>query len=258
MPYDSIDLNLRYGRTRYFNLIHKQTEKIKFRRKLTQFNTYLRTYGLNLKRIEIDDNIQNETNDFKLDITEAREELDLVSICQIARDKANISERKYKILRKNLMPIGKLANLAQCNQYKKSLNEKFWQVIKNSTGFYVFDVLEKLTFVCNKFYNRLETEDSELCRLIKEKKTLDIMICGDGIQCTKTRVNILNFCFSIIDEKLLNMKLKKHYEEMTKAEKRDFKLKNNIGLYTLGNFKINNYCVNSIKRLRSLRNFYRF
>lgn len=238
MPYDSIDLNLRQGRTPYFNLIHKQTEKIKFRRKFTQFNNYLRTYGLNINKIEIDNNIQNQAHDFKLDISERRADINFASICQIARDKANISERKYKILRKHLMPIGKLASLAQCNQYKKALNEDYWQVIDNSTSYYVFDILEKITFVCKKFFNRLDSEDSKLCRQIKEKKKLDIMLCGDGIQFAKTRVNVLNFCFSIIDEKLLNFNLKKYYEDMTKAEKKAFKLKNDIGLFTLGNVKI--------------------
>ena len=52
---------------------------------------------------------------------------------------------------------------------------------------------------------KLESEDSKLCRQIKEKKKLcmcDITLCGDGIQFA---FYLLNFCFRIIDEILLNL-----------------------------------------------------
>ena len=61
MPYDYIDLNLRRNRIPYFKLADKQKEKKKLRKKFTQFNSFLKTMGIKLDKIEIgpDDGTDN-------------------------------------------------------------------------------------------------------------------------------------------------------------------------------------------------------
>ncbi len=53
MPYDSIELNLRVSRIPYFDLKNKKYEKQKIKKKLYQFNKYLKTFGLSFKKIQI-------------------------------------------------------------------------------------------------------------------------------------------------------------------------------------------------------------
>ncbi len=237
MPYDCIDLNLRHGRIPYFDLVQKRAERMKFRKKLNQFNNYLRTYGLNLKSVEIDDNVENEEG-FKLQISEKADDLNLAALCQKARDSANISEKSYKELRKKLLPLCRLVNLSKCNKYKSQLNN-IWPVDNNSMGSYILDPVQKIKFVCNNFLNRLKSEQYDL-----KINKFNILLCGDGIQLSKTHINVINFCFSLIDEKLLNIDQKKLFEQMNKKqkkmnkrEKQKFEKNNNIGLYTLGKLK---------------------
>ena len=53
MNNDSIELNLRRGKVPYFNLRNKLEQKIKIKKKLDQFNTYLNTFGLCFSKIDI-------------------------------------------------------------------------------------------------------------------------------------------------------------------------------------------------------------
>jgi len=202
MPYLSIDLNMKPGRLPYFNLIHKQTEKLKFKKHLTKYDTYLRTFGLGLDEVKIrkiDDNEENNGS-FKLDIIEERKSIDTASLCQKVRDIASVSEKSYTRLRKTLLPITKLASLKKCNMFKRKINE-IWQLGYNSLRSYIKNPKIKIKSVCEQLIKRLKTE--EFYNLTNN--TFNILLYGDGIQISKTHINIVNFCFSLIDEKFLNI-----------------------------------------------------
>ena len=115
--YDEIILNLRWGRTPFFNLNRKDNEKVKIKKKLEQFNVFLNTYGLSFKQIEIS-NFDNQ-NDFALNITENLIQNNIAAICQTARDEALMSEVAFNKFRKKIKHLAKLSSLTKCNRYKR-------------------------------------------------------------------------------------------------------------------------------------------
>ena len=60
MPHDLIKLPLRKTRVKYFDLINKKHERLKLKKKLKQFNSYLSTYGLAFETIQIKRVNENE------------------------------------------------------------------------------------------------------------------------------------------------------------------------------------------------------
>ena len=152
--YDEIGLNLRWGRRPYFDLSRQDNQKIKIRRKLEQFNTYLNTFGLGFKNIDICRMDAINNNNFKLNIEKEIPDLDKAEICQKARDQALMSERAYKRFKYNIKPIAKLSSLRKCNIFKSRLNN-FWQIENNSFGAFIAEPLTKIKFVCERFLNIL-------------------------------------------------------------------------------------------------------
>lgn len=192
--YDEIILNLRWGRTPFFDLNRKDNEKVKIKKKLEQFNVFLNTYGLSFKQKEIS-NFDNQ-NDFALNITENLVQNNNAAICQTARDEALMSERAYNKFRKKIKPFAKLASLTKCNHYKRLISS-YWQIQNTSCGAFVSDPIQKIKFVCENYltYNPGALKD----------KCFKIFLCGDGFQLTRTHLNILNFSFRLLNDSDLSL-----------------------------------------------------
>ena len=138
MPKELIKLPLRTTRIKYFDLINKKHERLKIKKKLKQFNTYLKTFGLEFENIQIkreNENDNNQNNDFNLKIVdnmvmdgEYEDNIDLNALCQNAKDQACMSDKSYKKFRETIMPAAKIVSLARCVDYKKKVDE-FWKII---------------------------------------------------------------------------------------------------------------------------------
>jgi hypothetical protein len=226
MNYESIELTLR-RRIPYFDLKDKQNEKRKIKKKLMQFNNFLSSYGLGFESIEI--KRMNPTKKFTLNISEGDlPSNDKAAICQKAREISLMSEKSYLKFRKIISPIAKLPSLKKCNAFKKQINQ-IWPLNTEETenpdpediynpsesnrmGASIAEPLEKIKFVCSKYLNKLT---SQTPKGVVVNDTFKIMICGDGIQITKTHLNLLNICFTLLNDGDLSHK----------------------GLYTLGNYQ---------------------
>ena len=208
MNHESIELNLR-KRTPYFSLRDQLNEKRKIKKKLIQFNKFLNSYGLRFKTIDICPQL-NQTNEFDLNITEDPTTVDKVAICQTARDVSLMSERAYLKFRETISPIAELPSLDKCNAFKKQIN-KIWPLSvdetdepdtekiynpsdSNKMGAFIGEPILKIKFVCQKYLEKLKPPETV------ENNTFKIMICGDGLQITKTHLNMLNFCFTLLND----------------------------------------------------------
>ena len=87
--YDEITLNMRWGRAPLnFNLNYKENEKVKIRRKLQQFNTFLNSYGLSFKNIDIGRNVGPAN--FRLNIEDNNNVINRAELCQRAKDRSYV------------------------------------------------------------------------------------------------------------------------------------------------------------------------
>jgi hypothetical protein len=208
MNHESIELNLR-KRTPYFNLRDQLNEKRKIKRKLIQFNNFLNSYGLRFKSIDICPQT-SQTDDFDLNIRQDTETVDKAALCQTARDLSLMSERAYLKFRETISPIAELPSLDKCNAFKKQINQ-IWPISvdeadvrdpekiynpsdSNKMGAFIAEPVEKIKFVCQKYLEKMKPP------VIIEDNTFKIMICGDGLQITKTHLNLLNFCFTLLNK----------------------------------------------------------
>ena len=206
MNNDSIELNLRRGKVPYFNLRNKLEQKIKIKKKLDQFNTYLNTFGLCFSKIDIV-TIQttNPSNKYKLDISQITDtpmDTQDDAVSQKAKDLAMMSEKSYKIFRKTLGPLSNLVSLRRCNVYKKKLN-KLWAIKDNDLGSFIKEPINKIKYVCQRFIDRNITINPDF-RI--ENNLFKILLSGDGINITKTHLSILNFTFSLLNDGDLSYK----------------------------------------------------
>ena len=225
MNHETIELSLR-RRIPYFDLRDKQNEKRKRKKKLIQFNKFLNSYNLGFESIEI--KRMNPTQKFALNISQDLPTLDKAAICQTAKEIALMSEKSYLKFRSIISPITKLPSLKKCNAFKKQINQ-IWPLNTEETenpdpediynpsesnrmGASIAEPLEKIKFVCSKYLNKLT---SQTPKGVVVNDTFKIMICGDGIQITKTHLNLLNICFTLLNDGDLSHK----------------------GLYTLGNYQ---------------------
>jgi len=217
MNHETIELSLR-RRIPYFDLRDKQNEKRKIKKKLIQFNKFLNSYNLGFESIEI--KRMNPTQKFALNISK-----DLPTL-QTAKEIALMSEKSYLKFRSIISPITKLPSLKKCNAFKKRINQ-IWPLNieetenpdpediynpseSNRMGASIAEPLEKIKFVCSKYLKKLTLQTPQGTVV---NDTFKIMICGDGVQITKTHLNLLNICFSLLNDGDLSHK----------------------GLYTLGN-----------------------
>ena len=128
----------------------------------------------------------------ELDDQNAQDEDNIVHIVQGIRDRTNQSRRKYTIARNRLMKCKiKLPSSSALDKYKLSLN-KFFELKKSINGKgYTVNCREKIEFVLKKFYEKNK---------IIQDNTFLIKLAGDGCSLNGSRVNILNFTFTIIND----------------------------------------------------------
>ena len=126
---------------------------------------------------------------------------ELPLIIQEAKDRANMSEKNYIRFRKTCSKINsfKLPSLFKLNEFKFRLN-KFFTIIKNEFGFYV-EPDEKIKWILNKLYHK---ENFKL-----KNNIFRLHLSGDGMAASKTRVNLINFTFRVLNEN--NQKTSSHY-----------------------------------------------
>ena len=146
--YDEIILNMRWGRVPFFNLNHKENEKVNIRRKLQQFNTFLNSFGLSFKNIDMGRNVGPAN--FRLNIEDNNNVINRAELCQRAKDVAHMSDRSYNKLKRMLKPIVMLSSLEKCNIYKQRLNS-FWPITNNAQGAFIENPKAKIQYVCEKY-----------------------------------------------------------------------------------------------------------
>ena len=206
MNHESIELNLR-RRTPYFNLRDQMNEKKKIKKKLLQFNKFLNSYGLEFKKIDIAQ-VNQAAGEFQLYIKQDVPTADAAAICQNARDVSLMSERSYVKFRQTISPIAHLPTLRKCNAYKKQMNQ-VWPLNtdesdqvnpddiyspneSNKMGASIAEPLKKIKFVCEKYLAKKRTQNPA--------NDFRIMLCGDGVQITKTHLSLANFCFTLMND----------------------------------------------------------
>jgi hypothetical protein len=112
--------------------------------------------------------------------------------CLIAKDLTNMSDKKYLSLRtifKKIIPIP-LSSLVWVNELKFSL-DKIFEINQNEKGFF-FNPVQKLKFVIAKFLLKKNDFKDKLVR---------IKLSADVTKISKTRIQILNFAFELLDDK---------------------------------------------------------
>jgi hypothetical protein len=107
-----------------------------------------------------------------------------------ATDLLNISNKKYHLLRKLLKNSPYiLPSKHWITEMKLDLND-FFEIIPNDKGFYV-NPEQKIQFVCKKFL--IDNPDYQ-------RQTFRIKLSADVTQISKTRIQLLNFTFDLLDD----------------------------------------------------------
>jgi hypothetical protein len=112
--------------------------------------------------------------------------------CMKAKDLTNMSDKKYILLRKLLKEIDpiRLSSLHWINELRFSL-DKIFDIIPNDKGFF-FSPEQKFKFVINKFL--IQNQDFK-------EKNIKIKLSADVTKISKTRIQILNIAFELLDDK---------------------------------------------------------
>ena len=132
---------------------------------------------------------------------------------QAAKDSANLSRRTYTTFKNKLNHIifekrSKLISEYKLNIFKIKMN-KFYQLKRNSLGYFV-DSFDKIKFTLTKIFNSLRNQNIEI-----KNNVFNLHLSGDGCSISKTKINIINFTFKVLNEGD----------------------QSSTGLYTLGNLK---------------------
>lgn len=104
---------------------------------------------------------------------------------QTIRDRCDIPERKYKLIRETLK--NKIPSLNATNGLKNELNETF-EVQKNSHGYY-FNPVQKIKYVLTNLIEKGYIEGNKII----------IKLAGDGTQLNKKHMKIFNLTFSVMN-----------------------------------------------------------
>ena len=70
---------------------------------------------------------------------------------------------------------------------------QIWPIQTNSKGSFISNPIEKIKFVCQRF---IQINSSEAVK----DMTFKLLLCGDGVQITKTHINLLNFTFALLND----------------------------------------------------------
>ena len=191
-----LPVNLR-KRKRHFELSRegRRLNKVKIREMLVNFNSYLKNMGLQLKSIEIEKQNTDKDVDFEMIFLGKSESRNTKSQVQLmdalkAVDSSNMSQRNYKGFKKTLS-LNCMPSLYNLTRFKKRLNQ-FFELQSNDYGNFV-NARQKIDYVLKKIYKR----DPSLVK----NNTFMLKFSGDGTNITKTSVQLLNFTFTVLNEK---------------------------------------------------------
>jgi hypothetical protein len=112
--------------------------------------------------------------------------------CMKAKDLTNMSDKKYILLRnllKEINPI-RLSSLQWINELRFSL-DKIFEIISNDKGFF-YSPEQKFKFFIKKFL--VQNQDFK-------EKSIKIKLSADVTKISKTRIQILNIAFELLDDK---------------------------------------------------------
>ena len=187
-----ITIDLR-KRKPYFELKDNKKVKASFKAKLDSFNSYLNSFQLALHQVEIKQVEEVPSNKFQLKIEQKIEEIDENFIFQTAREEAIMSNNAWIKFRQrvNTIPGYDVPPLCRLIKTKKKLNQ-FYKIYQNEFGSFC-DAKEKISFILTKIYKKLDKN-------IENSKFM-IEYCGDGTILTKTKINIINFTFNVLNAK---------------------------------------------------------
>ena len=182
------------NKQRNYNLILK---------KLQEISNYCNSLGLSLLPVEICpfNNRLFTRKDLKIHQTANNNEDYDLKVMK-AFDMSLTSYNKYQSI-KNHLKDKFFPSKSKVVLIRKKIDTIF-NIRSNQFGFY-FDARQKITFILQQ---RLE--------YLKEKKsisnnTIKLKFCADGIQVTKSRIQLINFSFSIIDDIEKSMSPNGHY-----------------------------------------------
>ena len=247
MHFFEIGLHFR-KRGSFFNLTDSSKIKIKYNiyiEILFYLNLFLKTYGLQIERLVLSQcndavKVDYDENDLSIEVKKEsynifKKKFTILNNAQIndrisvkketelqklqrtfkhqkAKEIANLSNKSYRLFRKQVYDKAncKLISLDKLNIFKKRFLNAFFKTDKNKSGFYVY-CIQKIEFVLKKIieYQRVNLQAIE-------NNTFNLHLSGDGCSISKTKINLVNFCFKILN----------------KSEEKD----NTSRLYTLGLF----------------------
>jgi hypothetical protein len=202
-------------RKRYFDCSIRQKKRNKNLIKIKSYmlNEFAKSLGLQVKEIVLtnyeNENIDDENVNFfdELQMQTLKTKHIIITVheddpylytenyktfkCLEIKDVCNISNENYRKMRKTLSKISpnKLAGLKRIYTLKVQLDNHF-RVNTNEKGCYL-EPEQKIKFVCKKFLSRNPNFPSNVFK---------IKLSCDGITISKTKVQLLNFSFNLLDD----------------------------------------------------------
>lgn len=197
------------NRKNYFdvNKFNKSRHKKFIFEKLSQISKFASTIGLVLspvkftKKAKIQNNKEFTKNDLKI-LEEERTEENETFLHSKAKDISMLSRRKYQSFRKICGPT--LSSNYHVGKIYNKIHTAF-PVMRNRHGFFL-NPEEKIKFVLKKTLEKMQED-----KLIIENNTFIIKFCADGTNITKSRLQIINFAFTIINDKTTAMSVRGNY-----------------------------------------------
>jgi hypothetical protein len=191
-------------RKNFFDCEHAQKERNKnlIKAQSATLNAFCRSIGLKIHKIILNRN-EVRMNDFEIEksikvfiesqnLTNEEKAFKFLK----AKDESNLSQKKYRIIRKAIMDIEtcNIMGIKSIDPMKQRLNN-FFRLENNEKGFYL-NPIQKIIFVCRKFLEKKPEYDRRIFR---------IKLCCDGVALSSTKVNMLNFSFNLLDDETQNL-----------------------------------------------------
>lgn len=190
----------------YFNTSRNRqcSHKAILRKKLEEVEKYANRIGLEISEIILrkkDYNLtHNTTRKIDIVIKDANQEDELIAEKQktlrslIFKEKANISNHKYTKT-KSILDFVDMPSFDKINKVKKKIDDLTELKLHNRLGIYV-NALQKITLACTLYLTKRKKIQPDF-----NTDIFTIKIACDGTNITRSRVNLLNLSFTIIDDK---------------------------------------------------------
>lgn len=184
---------------------YRSKQRIFLLKKLQQLASYASTISLSLLPVKFASNSVPartfSTKDMKI-LTENDQTETAEFKHAKGRDEAMISYRKYQ-------RFSTTAGLSLSSEYRirkvyKRIDDKF-RLLNNAFG-YFFDAETKIKFVLKKTLQKMRAN-----KITVNDDTFILKFCGDGTNITKSRLQIINFAFTVINDSTTAMSAKGNY-----------------------------------------------